>query len=103
MTLFLPAFLPFFSWHFIQIIDWSLLSLSQVLIKQIREYAFLSVQEIFRDTEEQLVRSDCGTTDRKEDLPLRAIPGEINKMHDLQGTVTSFVGTLNTLTTHKYS
>lgn len=42
--------------------------------------------------------------DRKEDLPLRAIPEEINiKMNDLQGTVTSFVGKLNALTTHKYS
>lgn len=39
--------------------------------------------------------------DRKEDLPLRAIPEEINiKMNDLQGTATSFVGKLNTLTTH---
>lgn len=39
--------------------------------------------------------------DGKEDLPLRAIPQEINiKMNDLQGTVTSFVGKLNTLTTH---
>lgn len=39
--------------------------------------------------------------DRKEDLPLRAIPEEINiKMNDLQGTVTSFVGKLNNLTTH---
>lgn len=39
--------------------------------------------------------------DSKEDLPLRAIPEEINiKMNDLQGTVTSFVGKLNTLTTH---
>lgn len=39
--------------------------------------------------------------DSKEDLPLRAILEEINiKMNDLQGTVTSFVGKLNTLTTH---
>lgn len=39
--------------------------------------------------------------DSKEDLPPRAIPEEINiKMNDLQGTVTSFVGKLNTLTTH---
>jgi len=39
--------------------------------------------------------------DRKEDLPLRAIQEEINiKMNDLQGTVTSFVGKLDTLTTH---
>lgn len=39
--------------------------------------------------------------DRKEDLPLRPIPEEINiKMNDIQGTVTSFVGKLNTLTTH---
>lgn len=60
INVFLPAALPLLPYHFIQTIDWALLSSSQVVTKQIREYAFLSVQEIHRDTEEQLVRSDCG-------------------------------------------
>lgn len=40
-------------------------------------------------------------TTKQRIYPLRAIPEEINiKMNDLQGTVTSFVGKLDNLTTH---